>query len=150
MFSKLKDIITETKENGVPISLPASVFNTLIERYPIDTVDNVKLHFDNQLAVVTGTTKVKKLGISKKVDFTLQLRAIGASGRKIQFEIESLKPLNINMINDKIFDYPPISTFDKGVISLNLNAIEQVKKVPVGTIKSFDIKDEKLTIRIGL
>lgn len=150
MFSKLKDIITETKENGVPISLPASVFNTLIERYPIDTVDNVKLHFDNQLAVVTGTTKVKKLGISKKVDFTLQLRAIGASGRKIQFEIESLKPLNINMINDKIFDHPPISTFDKGVISLNLNAIEQVKKVPVGTIKSFDIQDEKLTIRIGL
>lgn len=150
MFSKLKDIITETKENGVPISLPASVFNTLIERYPIDTVDNVKLHFDNQLAVVTGTTKVKKLGISKKVDFTLQLRAIGASGRKIQFEIESLKPLNINMINNKIFDHPPISTFDKGVISVNLNAIEQVKKVPVGTIKSFDIQDEKLTIRIGL
>ena len=150
MFSKLKDIIAETKENGVPISLPASVFNTLIERYPIDTVDNVKLHFDNQLVVVTGTTKVKKLGISKKVDFTLQLRAIGASGRKIQFEIESLKPLNINMINNKIFDHPPISTFDKGVISVNLNAIEQVKKVPVGTIKSFDIQDEKLTIRIGL
>lgn len=150
MFSKLKDIITETKESGVPLPLSASVFNNLIERYPIDTVDNLNITFDNHLAVVTGTTKVKKLGISKKVDFTLQLRAVGASGRKIQFEVESLKPLNINMINNKIFDHPPISTFDKGVISVNLNAIEQVKKVPVGTIKHFDIQDNKLTIRIGL
>lgn len=150
MFSKLKDIITETKENGVPISLSASVFNKVLERYPIDTVDHINIEFEDHLAVVTGTTKVKKLGISKKVDFTLQLKAIGASGRKIQFKIESLKPLNINMINNTVFDHPPLSTFDKGVISVNLNAIEQVKKVPVGTIKSFDIQDGKLTVRLGL
>lgn len=135
MFDKLKAGLVSVKEQkAISVSITASAFNTLLKKYRIEAIDEASVAIEDGLVIVSGMTKVKKFGVSKE----------------LQFELVKLKPLDFNQINKRLLQRPPVITYDDRLISVDLNAIDVVSKVPVGNIKSFSVEQNKVIVAIGL
>lgn len=151
MFNKLKTSfasITENKAVTIPIS--AAALNGILNNYKLEAIENAQVAIKDGLIIVTGTTNVKKFGFSKELDFTLNLKPVNVENRTLQLELVSLKPLDFNKINQKLLQRPPVITYENRLINVDLNAIEIVKKIPIGNIKSFTMEDEKILVTVGL
>lgn len=151
MFDKLKAGLVSVKEQkAISVSITASAFNTLLKKYRIEAIDEASVAIEDGLVIVSGMTKVKKFGVSKELQFELHLKPVQVNGRTLQFELVKLKPLDFNQINKRLLQRPPVITYDDRLISVDLNAIDVVSKVPVGNIKSFSVEQNKVIVAIGL
>ena len=151
MFDQLKAGFMDFKEKkAVDLLLNASVFEKILERQSIEGVEDLQVKIEEGLLILEGDTKVKKFGLSKNIHFTLALKPVQADGRMLQFELEKMKPLDFSAINKKIFDKPPVITYDERMIQIDLNAFDKVKAIPIGNIKKIAIQDEQFIVSIGL
>lgn len=151
MFDQLKAGFMDFKEKkAVDLLLNASVFEKILERQSIEGVEDLQVKIEEGLLILEGDTKVKKFGLSKNIHFTLTLKPVQADGRMLQFELEKMKPLDFSAINKKIFDKPPVITYDERMIQMDLNAFDKVKAIPIGHIKEIAIQDEQFIVSIGL
>ena len=151
MFDQLKAGFMDFKEKkAVDLPLNASVFEKILERQSIEGVEDLQVKIEEGLLILEGDTKVKKFGLSKNIHFTLALKPVQADGRMLQFELEKMKPLDFSAINKKIFDKPPVITYDERMIQIDLNAFDKVKAIPIGNIKKIAIQDEQFIVSIGL
>lgn len=139
----LKEAVSEL---GVPIPITESMIKKALERAELEDISNLIVYFVDDTLVVEG--KTKKLAMS--ISFSFVLRPQKSSGRQMFFDIVEMKPLNIGWINKKIFTQPPYVTCEENVICLDLNGFDVIKKIPVGTIQSFQIEGDKLWVKIGL
>ncbi|SOC09147.1 hypothetical protein SAMN05880501_105186 [Ureibacillus xyleni] len=151
MLNKIKAGISKVVEQkGITISITADILNNLINRYPIDSITNSKVEIEDGIVQLSGTTKIKKFGLEKEIDFTLFLRPINVEKRNLQLELVNMKPINIDQINKKVLQRPPILTYEKSIISIDLNGIEAVRKIPVGNVQQLDVEDNKIIVGIGI
>ncbi|MER2107154.1 MAG: hypothetical protein ABS949_09460 [Solibacillus sp.] len=151
MFSKLKSSIASMAENkAVTIPISASTLNSILENYQLEAINEANVAIQDGLIIVTGTTSIKKWGFEKELNFTLNLKPVSAEKRTLQLELVSLKPVDFNKINNKLLQRPPVITYENRLINVDLNAIEVVKKIPIGNIKSFAVEDGKLLVSVGV
>ncbi|HEY4549739.1 MAG TPA: hypothetical protein VIG98_05630, partial [Bacillus sp. (in: firmicutes)] len=95
-------------------------------------------------------TEVKKMMLKKNVSFTITLKPVQLEKRTIVFELVEMKPVDMNFINNKIFSRPPFLEYTNRTINIDFNAWDIVKKVPVGNIKSYEMIDGTLNIKLSL
>ncbi|OCS92649.1 hypothetical protein [Caryophanon latum] len=151
MLNKLKASLSAAKEDkAITIPIGASAFNAILKKYPIEAIDEATVSIKDGIFIVNGTTSIKKFGFSKELNFELQLKPVHAENRTLQLELVKLKPLDFNQINKRILQRPPVVTYDDRRVSIDLNAIDVVSKVPFGKIKSFEAKGDKLFVALGL
>jgi hypothetical protein len=84
------------------------------------------------------------------INFSIKLLPKSASGRVITFEVVEMKPLNQDWIKKRVFNKPTILSYENNHISIDLNEIDNIKKIPVGKIKSFCVKENKLFVGLGV
>lgn len=151
MFDKIKsslEIVQETAGVSIPIS--SNLLTRVLEKYQADTIENPQVQIDKEVVIISGTAMIKKFGISKKVNFSLQVKPKKAVNRTLIFELVRMQPIDLKVINKKLFQRPPIIHYHNRHIHINLNAIELVGKVPVGNIKDFTMEEEKIIVKFGL
>ena len=151
MLSKLKEGISTIKEKkSITIPITADLLNGILKRYRIEAIDRAEVAIEEGLVKVSGTTNVKKLGFTKELDFSLHLKPVNVEKRTLQLELVEMKPLNFNAINNKLLQRPPVITYENKIISVDLNTIDIINKVPVGNVKQFTVEDSKILVEIGL
>lgn len=92
--------------------------------------------------------EAKKMLLSTKFSITLQ--PVEVSGRKLSFNMVEMKPLNNEWIKQKIFNKLHSMVYNNGILTIDLNEIEKIRKIPVGKINKFEIKDKILWCTLGL
>ncbi|MGW6300345.1 hypothetical protein [Peribacillus butanolivorans] len=134
--------------NGLPITLTASMIERIIKMKSGE--QDVKVEITPKHIVLFGTTEVKKMMFKKSVPFRITLKPIHVEKRTISFELVEMKPIDRNFINQKIFNRPPFFEFENRMIKMNFNAWNIVKRIPVGTIKSYELAEGALKIKLSL
>ncbi|MGG0287937.1 hypothetical protein ABEY41_23080 [Peribacillus butanolivorans] len=134
--------------NGLPITLTASMLERIIKMKSGE--QDVKVEITPKYIVLFGTTEVKKMMFKKNVPFRITLKPVHVEKRTISFELVEMKPIDRNFINQKIFNRPPFFEFENRTIKMNFNAWNIVKRIPVGTIKSYELAEGALKIKLSL
>ncbi|MFJ7684065.1 hypothetical protein [Peribacillus butanolivorans] len=134
--------------NGLPITLTASMLERIIKMKSGE--QDVKVEITPKYIVLFGTTEVKKMMFKKNVPFRITLKPVHVEKRTISFELVEMKPIDRNFINQKIFNRPPFFEFENRMIKMNFNAWNIVKRIPVGTIKSYELAEGALKIKLSL
>ncbi|MCO0600204.1 hypothetical protein NGI46_22835 [Peribacillus butanolivorans] len=134
--------------NGLPITLTASMLERFIKMKPGE--QDVKVEITPKYIVLFGTTEVKKMMFKKNVPFRITLKPVHVEKRTISFELVEMRPIDRNFINQKIFNRPPFFEFENRMIKMNFNAWNIVKRIPVGTIKSYELAEGALKIKLSL
>ncbi|KQU22133.1 hypothetical protein ASG65_20660 [Bacillus sp. Leaf13] len=134
--------------NGLPITLTASMLERIIKMKSGE--QDVKVEITPKHIVLFGTTEVKKMMFKKNVPFRITLKPVHVEKRTISFELVEMKPIDRNFINQKIFNRPPFFEFENRMIKMNFNAWNIVKRIPVGTIKSYELAEGALKIKLSL
>ena len=148
MFNKFKNKLTDISTNGLPIPITAAMLERLIKMKSDE--QNVKVEITPEYLIIHGTTEVKKMMLKKNVSFTITLKPVQLEKRTIVFELVEMKPVDMNFINSKIFNKPPFLEYTNRTINIDFNAWDIVKKVPVGNIKSYEMIDGTLNIKLSL
>lgn len=151
MFDKLKASFNAVKEQkAITVPIGASALNSVLQKYPVEAIDEATIKIEDGIVFVSGTTQIKKFGFAKELNFELQLKPVSAENRTLQFELVDLKPVDFNQINKRILQRPPVLTYNDRTINVDLNAIDIVSKIPIGNIKNFEAREDKIYVSIGL
>lgn len=151
MFNKFKDKLSDISTNGLVIPISSSMLEHLIKmKLDKQDVKDVKVEITPEQLVLYGTTEVKKMMFKKNVSFSVSLKPIQFEKRVIVFELVDMKPVDMNFINSKIFNKPPFLEYTKRTVKIDFNVWDIVKKVPVGNIKSYEMVEGALNIRLSL
>ena len=148
MFNKFKNKLSGISTNGLSIPITAAMLERLIEMKSDE--QDVKVEITAEYLIIHGTTEVKKMMLKKNVSFTITLKPVQLEKRTIIFELVEMKPVDMNFINSKIFNRPPFLEYTNRTIKIDFNAWDIVKKVPVGNIKSYEMNDGTLNIKLSL
>lgn len=148
MFDKFKDKITKVATEGVTIPITAKMIASLIEKKTGEK--DIDVHISPEYIVLRGTTEIKKMMMTKKVAFTITLKPIAIEKRTILFQLVQMKPFDIKIINNKLFNRPPFFEYHNRRIRIDFNAWDVVKKVPVGQIRSFELVEGAMNIKLSL
>ncbi|MGE7761551.1 hypothetical protein [Peribacillus sp. NPDC097895] len=134
--------------NGIPIKVTASMLERIINMKSNE--QKIKVEITPKHIVLWGTTEVKKMMFKKNVPFRITIKPVHVDNRTISFELVEMKPIDRNFINHKIFNRPPFFEFENRMIKMNVNAWNIVRKIPVGTIKSYELVEGALKLKISL
>lgn len=148
MFNKFKNKLTRISTNGLSIPITAAMLERLIKMKSDDKY--IKVEITPEYLILHGTTEVKKMMVKKNVSFRITLKPVQLEKRTIVFELVEMKPVDMNFINSKIFNRPPFLEYTNRTIKIDFNAWDIVKKVPVGNIKSYEMIDGTLNIKLSL
>lgn len=148
MFNKFKNKLTDISTNGLSIPITATMLERLINLKSDE--QDIKVEITPEHLVLHGTTEVKKMMLKKNISFTIILKPFLLEKRTILFELVDMKPVDMNFINSKIFNRPPFLEYTNRTIKIDFNAWDNVKKIPVGNIKSYELVDGALNINISL
>ena len=141
MLNKLKQKFNEISKNGVTVPIKPVMLEQLIKRQ--SGQKDIKVEIRSEHLIIRGTT-------DKNSTYIVVLKPIHMEKRVIIFEIESIKPDEINMVDMRIFDYPPFSETSNHTVKVDFNSWEIVKKVPVGKIKSYEMNDGTINLTLSL
>jgi hypothetical protein len=143
MFNKFKDTLL-TKEVTVPVT------KSMIQRVipDVDGVYDTQINIDEVL-IITGIYKLEKLLIKKDIPFEINLKPKYSDGRTLFFDITLLKPYNIEIVKKYALNNKYM-TYSKDLLSIDLNAVDVIKKVPFGKIKRFVVVQDKMLVTLGL
>jgi hypothetical protein len=148
MLNNFKEKLTNISTNGLNIPISSSMIEQLIRMK--SGKQDVTVKITPEFLVIHGTTEVKKMMFTKNVSFRVALKPIQMNKRSIQFELVAIEPVDINFISSKIFNRPPFLDYTNRTITMDFNAWDVVKKVPVGNIKSFEMVEDAITIKLSL
>ena len=148
MFDKFKDKITKAATEGLSIPITAKMIASLIEKKTGEK--DIDVHISPEYIVLRGTTEIKKMMLTKKVAFTITLKPIAIEKRTILFQLVQMKPFDIKFINNKLFNRPPFFEYHNRRIRIDFNTWEVVKKVPIGQIRSFELVEGAMNIKLSL
>ena len=148
MFDKFKDKINKAATEGLSIPITAKMIASLIEKKTGE--EDIDVHISPEYIVLRGTTEIKKMMLTKKVAFTITLKPIAIEKRTILFQLVQMKPFDIKFINNKLFNRPPFFEYHNRRIRIDFNAWDVVKKVPIGQIKSFELVEGAMNIKLSL
>ena len=148
MFDKFKDKITKAATEGLSIPITAKMIASLIEKKTGEK--DINVHISPEYIVLRGTTEIKKMMLTKKVAFTITLKPIAIEKRTILFQLVQMKPFDIKFINNKLFNRPPFFEYHNRRIRIDFNAWDVVKKVPIGQIRSFELVEGAMNIKLSL
>lgn len=148
MLKKFKDKLTDISANGLPIPITAMMLERLIKMKSDE--QDIKVEITPEHLILQGTTEVKKLMLKKNVSFTIILKPVQLEKRTIVFELVEMKPVDMNFINSKLFNRPPFLEYTNRTIKIDFNAWDVVKKVPLGNIKSYELVEGAINIKVSL
>lgn len=148
MFENFKDKLTNAAMNGVSIPISAKMIKSFIEKKSGQKDLNVQITPEH--IMLSGTTEVKKMMLKKTISFTVILKPVKIERRTIFFQLVQMKPVNLSFINNKLFNRPPFMEYYNRMIKIDFNQWDIVKKVPVGQIKSFELVEGALNIKLSL
>ncbi|WP_110114830.1 hypothetical protein [Bacillus sp. CGMCC 1.16541] len=133
---------------GVPIPITSQIMIRLLKKQIGDQkqIKEFSLSFEEDAMYVKGV--INKLFID--IPFELKVSPVKANQRMLHFYIHYLKPTNAEWIKKRIFHNPPIMSYEQNEFQLDLNQIDKIKVIPIGNVKHFEIKDEKLWVTMGL
>lgn len=134
--------------NGIPITVTAAMIERIIKMKSSD--QDIKVEITPKHIVLSGTTEVKKMMFKKNVAFRITLKPVHVEKRTISFELVEMEPIDRSFINQRIFNRPPFFEFENRMIKMNVDAWNIVRKIPVGTIKSFELVDGALKMKLSL
>jgi hypothetical protein len=148
MLNKFKEILTNLPTNGLQISISSSMLEQLIGMK--SGKQDVKVEITPEYLVLHGTTEVKKMMFKKNVSFKVTLKPLQLDKRTILFELVDMKPVDINFISSKLFNKPPFLEYTNRTIKIDFNAWDVVKKIPVGNIRSYEMIEGAINIKLSL
>ncbi|RRN71235.1 hypothetical protein EI200_12360 [Peribacillus simplex] len=134
--------------NGIPITVTAAMIKRIIKMKSYDQV--IKVEITPKHIVLSGTTEVKKMMFKKNVAFRITLKPVHVEKRTISFELVEMEPIDRNFINHRIFNKPPFFEFENRTIKMNVNAWNILSKIPVGTIKSYELVEGALKMKLSI
>jgi hypothetical protein len=129
----------------IPIPISASMIQQLLEKKSIDGVNELSVEIIEDYLQIRG--KVKRMLIT--VSFSIMLKPFRSLGRILHFEVVKFTPLGSDFVKKKVLLAPPILTYNDGLASIDLNAFEAIKKIPVGAIHKFEIRGKSIWVYIG-
>ncbi|MFF2854335.1 hypothetical protein [Peribacillus sp. NPDC058002] len=135
-------------KNGITITLTEAMIEKIIRRK--SDGQDIKVEITPKHIVLSGTTEVKKMMFKKNVAFRITLKPVSVEKRTILFELVEMEPIDRKFINQRIFNRPPFFEFEKRTIKMNVNAWNIVRKIPVGTIKSYELVEGALKMKLTL
>lgn len=148
MLNKFKEKLSNISTNGLDIPISSSMIEQLIKMKL--GKEDVKVEITSEYLILSGTTEVKKMMFKKNISFSVTLKPIQLDKRTIQFEIVDMKPLDIDFISSKIFNRPPFLEYTNRTIKMDLNMWDVMKKIPVGNIKSYEMVEDAINIKLSL
>ncbi|MCP8970746.1 hypothetical protein [Ectobacillus ponti] len=131
---------------GISIPITADMLLWAFRRQRESGIHHVDIAIGEETVTVSGLTT--KLGL--QVYFEVEIRPVRAEQRLLYFQIQQMKPLNYSWLKKKLFTKQPEVSYEDGLVIVDLNAWEQVERVPIGTIQEFRIQNGKLWVKIGL
>lgn len=141
-LSQMKD---KWEDKYIKIPIKAEMLLHLLKKNPIQAVSNLDVSFMNQSIIVSGIAK-KVVSIA----FYIELMPIRAEGRKLYFDITKMKPINQGWIKKKIFQNTSSISYIEGLVCIDLNEIDLIKAIKFGSIKSIEVKGDRLLVGIGI
>ena len=147
MFDKLRNKWKEIGRDGVTIPIKPVMLEQLIKRQP--ELKDIKVEISSENLVIRGTTEMKKGLIRKNIAFEVALKPIHMEKRIILFELIRVKPVDINMINSRLFHKPPFAQYSERTVKIDFNSWDIVKKVPVGHIKSYEMTNGAINLTLS-
>ncbi|MBM7690743.1 hypothetical protein JOC77_000146 [Peribacillus deserti] len=134
-------------DRGINIPITADILKFMIQnKQPHESIHKMDVEFYESFLRFSG--KAKKFLM--EIKFEIDLQPLKAEKRVLFFEVKEMKPLNQDWIKSRIFNRPPLLSYIEGNMILDLNQLEAVRKVPLGSIKHFELKDDKLWVKLGL
>ncbi|MDW7616798.1 hypothetical protein SC499_19280 [Peribacillus simplex] len=135
-------------KNGIPITVTEAMIEKILRLKSYG--QDIKVEITPKHIVLSGTTEVKKMMLKKNVAFRITLKPVHVEKRTISFELVEMEPIDRNFINRRIFNKPPFFEFENRTVKMNINAWNIVRKIPVGTIKSYELVEGALKMKITL
>ncbi|MGD6870948.1 hypothetical protein ACQCU1_01990 [Sutcliffiella horikoshii] len=148
-YEKLKSGVNLLKDSkGIPVPITAYMLQELLRRN--EKLQDVTVEIKQGELIVSGKAEADLKLAKKDVAFSITLQPIQMEGRELIFKIVKLKPLNLSILNKRIFDKPPHLTYKSGHIRIDFNGWDIVRKIPVGKIKSYVVVEGKIVVMIGI
>ncbi|MBM7619989.1 hypothetical protein JOC95_001841 [Bacillus tianshenii] len=148
-FDKLKSGVNIIKEGkGIPIPVTANMLQEVLRRN--DKLQEVGVEITGGEITVTGKAEADFKVTKKDLSFSITLEPVRMEGRELVFKIAKLKPLNLSILNKRIFDKPPHLTYKSGHIRIDFNSWDIIRKIPVGKIKSYKVVEGAITVVVGV
>ncbi|MGE7905848.1 hypothetical protein ACQKNS_15745 [Peribacillus sp. NPDC094092] len=135
-------------KNGLPITVTEAMIEQILRTKSYG--QDIKVEITPKHIVLSGTMEVKKMMFKKNVAFRITFKPVHVERRTILFELVEMEPIDRNFINQRIFNRPPFFEFEKRTIKMNVNAWNIVRKIPVGTIKSYELVEGALKMKLTL
>lgn len=148
MFNKLKEKLSDLSTKGLQVQITNTMLEQLIGIKSGE--QGIKVNITPNQLILNGTTEVKKMMLKKTLSYTIILKPVRVDKRTIVFKLVDMKPLDMNIINNKIFNKPPFLEYHNREVKIDFNSWDVVKKTPVGNIKSFELIDNAIEIKIAL
>jgi hypothetical protein len=147
MLDKFIGTLKNVSTNGFSIPITA----TMLERFILKKsgAQDIKVKITPEHLILRGTMEVKKLMLKKNVSFAITLKPFKLEKRLILLTLVEMKPLNMDFINSKIFNKPPFMEYDNQTVKIDLNAWDIMKKIPLGNIKSYELVDGAMNIKVS-
>lgn len=148
-FDKIKSGVNHIKdEKGIPIPVTSNMLQEVLRRN--DKLQDVAVEITDGEIIVTGKAEADLKVTKKDLSFSITLQPVRMEGRELVFKIAKLKPLNLSILNKRIFDKPPHLTYKSGHIRIDFNSWEIIRKIPVGKIKSYKVGEGEITVVVGV
>lgn len=149
-FKKLKGTLKSVAtEKAVPIPITADrllwMFRKGIQEQE-EEIRNLDVSLRGGTVCISGLTKKLLL----QVYFEIDLKPLKAEHRTLYFTVPYMKPFNQEWMKRKVLNKPPYTVYEDRMLKMNLDEIDTIKSIPVGSIKHFEIRDEKLWVKIGM
>ncbi|MDV7765969.1 hypothetical protein [Peribacillus sp. CSMR9] len=135
-------------KNGIPITVTEAMIEKILRMKSYG--QDIKVEITPKHIVLSGTMEVKKMMLKKNVAFRITLKPLHVEKRTILFELVEMEPIDRNFINQRIFNKPPFFEFENRTIKMNVNAWNIVRKIPVGTIKSYELVEGALKMKLSI
>ncbi|TYS69792.1 hypothetical protein FZC76_06065 [Sutcliffiella horikoshii] len=142
------DFFDKIKSGVIPVPITAYMLQEVLRRN--EKLQEVAVEITEDEIIVTGRAEADLKVTKKDLSFSITLEPVQMEGREIIFKIVKLKPLNLSILNKRIFDKPPHLTYKSGHIRIDFNGWELVRKIPIGKIKSYKVGDGKIIVMVGV
>ncbi|WP_417898070.1 hypothetical protein ABN702_17640 [Bacillus haimaensis] len=148
-FDKIKSGVNNIKEGkGIPFPVTANMLQEVLRRN--DKLQDVGVEITDGEIIVSGKAEADLKVTKKELSFSITLEPVRMEGRELVFKLAKLKPLNLSILNKRIFDKPPHLTYKSGHIRIDFNGWEIIRKIPVGKIKSYKVGEGEITVVVGI
>ncbi|MEA3319905.1 MAG: hypothetical protein U9Q88_07735 [Bacillota bacterium] len=148
-FEKIKNGVNQMKNSkGIPVPITSNMLKEVLKRN--DKLQDVSVSITKGEFIVTGKAEADLKLTKKDLSFSISLVPVKLEGRQLIFKVAKLKPLNLNILNKRIFDKPPHVNYSRGHIKIDFNSWDIVKMIPVGKITRYEMGEGRITIMVGV